>query len=47
MPDAIGITAASLDDPNLFRPAASIYTSSAPAWAIFAEEIPRFAKMPG
>jgi len=46
MPNTIGIMAASLDNPNLFRPGVSIFTSSAPAWAIFAEGVPRFAKMP-
>jgi hypothetical protein len=46
MPNVIGIAAASLDDPNLFRPSMNIYTSSAPAWAIFAEGVPSFSKMP-
>jgi hypothetical protein len=45
-PGAIGIRPASLDDPNIFRPGVSIYTSSAPAWATFAEGAPKFSKMP-
>ena len=47
MPNVIGITPASLDDPNLFTPGISVYTSSAPAWAIFAEGVRSFPKMPG
>jgi len=47
MADTIGIKASSLDDPNLFRPAANIYTSSAPAWAPLSKELPSFPKMPG
>jgi hypothetical protein len=47
MPDVIGIKASSLDDPNLFRPGMSIYTSSAPTWAQMAEGVPQFPKMPG
>jgi hypothetical protein len=45
-PDAIGIRAASLDDPSIFKPGMSIYTASAPAWATFSEGIPKFPKMP-
>ena len=47
MPNVIGITPASLDDPNLFHPSINVYTSSAPAWAIFAEGVRSFPKMPG
>jgi hypothetical protein len=43
----VTISAGSLDDPNLFKPAAAIYVSSAPAWAQIPDGIPRFAKMPG
>jgi hypothetical protein len=46
-PDLMGIKASSLDDSNRFSPAMSIYTSSAPAWALFAENLPKFPKMPG
>jgi hypothetical protein len=45
-PDAIGITPASLDDPSIYKPGMSIYTSSAPAWATFSEGVPKFPKMP-
>jgi hypothetical protein len=45
-PGAIGIRPASLDDPNIFKPGVSVYTSSAPAWATFAEGVPKFPKMP-
>jgi hypothetical protein len=46
MPEAIGIKAASLDDPNQFTPGMSIYVSSAPAWAPAVEQLPKFPKMP-
>jgi hypothetical protein len=46
-PGLMGIKAASLDDPDQFKPGMSIYTSSAPAWAPFAENLPKFPKMPG
>ena len=45
-PGAIGIRPASLDDPNIFKPGVSVYISSAPTWATFAEGVPRFPKMP-
>jgi hypothetical protein len=47
MPDMMGIKATSLDDPSQFKPGMSIYTSSAPAWAPIAENLPKFPKMPG
>jgi hypothetical protein len=47
MPDLMGIKASSLDDPSQFRPGMSLYTSSAPAWAPFVENLPKFPKMPG
>jgi hypothetical protein len=47
MPDLMAIRASSLDDPNQFNPGMSIYTSSAPAWAPIAENLPKFPKMPG
>jgi hypothetical protein len=47
MPDVMGIKATSLDDPGKFKPGMSIYTSSAPAWAPFGENLPKFPKMPG
>jgi hypothetical protein len=47
MPDLMGIKAGSLDDPNAFKPGMSLYTSSAPSWAPFGENLPKFPKMPG
>jgi hypothetical protein len=47
LPNAIGIKASRLDDPNIFKPAMSLFTSSAPAWATFTEGAPKFPKMPG
>jgi hypothetical protein len=46
-PDVLGIKAASLDDPNQFRPGMNIYTSSAPAWAPMSDKLKSFAKMAG
>jgi hypothetical protein len=43
---AIGIMAASLDDPDLFHPAMSIYTSRAPAWAPFSAGLKSFPEAP-
>src|ERR1700677_2185024 len=47
MPDLMGIKASSLDDPRRFSPAMNLFTSSAPAWAPLAENLPNFPKMPG
>jgi hypothetical protein len=47
MPDVMGIKPSSLDDPSRFTPSISVYTSSAPSWALIAENIPKFPKMPG
>lgn len=47
MPDMMALRATSLDDPGQFKPAMSIYMSSAPAWAPVAEHLPKFPKMPG
>ncbi len=47
MPEVMGIKASSLDDPSRFSPGMSLYTSSAPPWASFPENLPRFPKMPG
>jgi hypothetical protein len=47
MPDLMGIKASSLDDPSRFSPAMNLFTSSAPAWAPLAENLPNFPKMPG
>jgi hypothetical protein len=34
MPDVLGLTAASLDDPSLYKPAMDIFTSSAHPWDV-------------
>jgi hypothetical protein len=47
MPDVMAIKPSTLDDSSRFNPGMSIYTSSAPAWATFAENLPKFPKMPG
>lgn len=47
LPDAIGIKAASLDDPSRFSPTMNIYMSSAPAWAPVTDNLMKFPKMPG
>ena len=46
LPDVMGIKAASLDDPAHFTPGMSLFTSSAPTWAPFVENLPKFPKMP-
>jgi len=46
-PGVLSIKAASLDDPNQFRPGMNVFTTSAPAWAPMAESLEQFAKMPG
>jgi hypothetical protein len=47
LPNGIAIAAASLDDPGQFHPSVSVYTSSAPGWAIFPEGVQNFRKMHG
>ncbi|GAB1538562.1 hypothetical protein NUACC21_12240 [Scytonema sp. NUACC21] len=46
IPELMGITAGSLDDPSWFRPAMDIYTASAQPWYYMNPELPKFAKMP-
>lgn len=46
LPDGVGIKAASLDDPSVFKPGMNLYMSSAPPWAPVAAGIPQFPKMP-
>lgn len=41
------IKAGSLDDPNQFKPTASIFVASAPAWAPHFAGVPTFARNPG
>ena len=47
MPEVMGIKASSLDDPSRFSPGMNLFTSSAPVWASFKENLPNFPKMPG
>jgi hypothetical protein len=47
MPEVMGIKPSTLDDPSRFNPGMSIFASSAPAWAPFGENLPKFPKMPG
>ena len=42
----IGVRAGTLDDPEIGRPEISIWTSSAPSWAVFDASIPRDEKQP-
>ena len=46
-PEIVGIKMSTLDDPNRYKPAMSIYTSSALSWAPIADHLPKFPKMPG
>ncbi|MDR3508666.1 MAG: GFA family protein [Caulobacteraceae bacterium] len=45
-PHLIFVRAGTLDDPELGRPQATIWTSQAPSWACFAEDIPRIEGQP-
>jgi hypothetical protein len=45
-PDLIVLSAGSLDDPSIFKPAMDIYTSSAQPWDQMNASLPKFAKMP-
>ena len=40
------VKAGSLDNPNLFRPIAHIWTQSAQSWFSFADGLPKFKKAP-
>jgi hypothetical protein len=46
LPDIIGITAGSLDDPSWFRSQMDIYTDSAQSWDFMNPELPKFPKLP-
>ena len=46
MPDAMAITASSLDDPNAFHPAMDIFTARAQAWDRMDPALPKFKGMP-
>ncbi|SDR51155.1 Uncharacterized conserved protein [Rhizobiales bacterium GAS113] len=45
-PDAIFVTAGSLDDPSWFRPTMVVYISSAQPWDHIEAHLPRFEGMP-
>ena len=40
------VRAGTLDDPELARPAVTIWTSTAPSWACFDERLPKFERQP-
>ncbi|HEY4273132.1 MAG TPA: GFA family protein [Candidatus Udaeobacter sp.] len=42
--DGCGITASSLDDPNLFRPQFDIFTSDAQSWDHMDPKLPKFER---
>lgn len=46
MPDVIGVTAASLDDPARFSPAQVVWSSAAADWDRLPDGLTVFAKMP-
>lgn len=46
IPELMGITAGSLDDPREFQPIMDIYTDSAQPWDYMNPDLPKFAKMP-
>jgi len=43
---SLNVRAGTLDDRELARPAATIWTTSAPSWACFDERIPRVERQP-
>ena len=45
-PEIMGIPAASLDDPGIFKPSMDFYTSSAQPWDHMDPALPKFPKMP-
>ena len=45
-PHLVFVRAGTLDDPEVARPAATIWTSSAPTWACFNESLPKIEKQP-
>jgi hypothetical protein len=47
MPALVEVAAGSLDDVTRFKPTISIFTSSAPPWALIPADIPRYPKAPG
>ena len=45
-PHFIAVRAGTLDDPEIGKPDLTIWISSAPSWACFAEDLPRAEKQP-
>jgi hypothetical protein len=45
-PHLIFVRAGTLDDPEIAKPAATIWTSAAPSWACISEKIPQVAQQP-
>jgi hypothetical protein len=45
-PDYVGVKAASLDDPQWFKPEADVWVGSAQAWACMDPGLPKFDKAP-
>jgi hypothetical protein len=45
-PHLIFVRAGTLDDPEIAKPAATIWTSSAPSWACINENLPRIERQP-
>ena len=45
-PDIVSIKVGSLDNPSLYKPAAQFWISSAPAWHLIDDHLPKFNKGP-
>jgi hypothetical protein len=45
-PHLVFVRAGTLDDPELARPAMTIWTQSAPSWACFDERLPKVERQP-
>ena len=45
-PHLIFVRAGTLDDPEIAKPAATIWTSSAPSWACMNENLPKIERQP-
>jgi hypothetical protein len=45
-PHLIFVRAGTLDDPEVAKPAATIWTSSAPSWACISEQLPKVERQP-
>ena len=45
-PHLVFVRAGTLDDPEVAKPAATIWTSAAPSWACISEELPKIERQP-